>query len=213
MVFLLGFLLGALINHRTSERKAPLTPLPARLSSKGRISTTLLLTTFGLFVFVFIVTHVVDIPWASTSVRNALGGAEIFDKKPSFSTNEVYARLEQFSSEGFAAYKRFTYTIDVLFPATFFVFLFTLAMFVTQQRLLTASVRKVILSLPVVWILMDFIENIIIYHLLSGFPLRDHFLAGILGFVTVTKFGFLLLSILIPSILLAVLRKLPARTC
>lgn len=78
-------------------------------------------------------------------------------------------------------------------------------------RVFLSGFLKLMLSLPVLWISMDVLEKIIIYRLLSGFPQRDQFLARILGFVEVIKFGFLLLSVLIPSVLLTVTRKRPEK--
>ncbi|MFV8326710.1 hypothetical protein [Flavobacterium sp. ZS1P14] len=168
-------------------------------SARGT-SGKILLFTFFIFICIFIVTHLFPVPYGLEIVHNALGGLEIFDKQPSFSSNEVYNRLQSFLLEGLEVYKRFTYTIDIIFPLTFFSFLITLARFVTQRTSLSKYLVNAIIVLPFIWLSFDLLENLIVFILLSEFPIRNNFLGSLLGFVTATKFGLLFLSILIPLI-------------
>lgn len=207
-IFLLGFLFGSLISEiRRSKSTGNLQTHFDSPDSERGISGKNLLFAFLIFIGVFVITHFFPIPYGSKTVQNALGGFEIFDKHPSFSSNEVYARLQSFPFEGLELYKRFTYTVDIIFPVTFFYFLITLARFVIERTSLSTFLGKAIIVLPFIWLSLDLLENSIVFTLLSEFPIRNNFLGDILGFVTATKFGLLFLSILEPSLFYVFARK------
>jgi hypothetical protein len=58
------------------------------------------------------------------------------------------------------------------------------------------------MAVPILWLSMDFIENAIIFNLLNDYPVKHYVLAGSLGYITITKFSLLLLSILGPTLLI-----------
>jgi len=171
------------------------------------VSTKVLLLAFLIFAGVFVITHLFPMPYGAKAVQSALGGLPLFDKQPSFSIEEVYSRLQAYSSDGFNDYKRFTYTVDLIFPLAFFYFLVTLSRFVVERISLSNFLTKAIIALPFIWLGFDLLENSMVFTLLSGFPNRIDFLAGILGFVTAAKFGLLLLSILVPPVFLVFGKK------
>jgi len=205
-VFLLGFLFGTM----TTEKRTSHETAAASGSRQRSTSGKLLLQTFLVFLLVFVITHLFEIPLGSKTVSRLLGGVEIFDKQPAFSSAEVYARVAQFPAYGLLDYKRFTYTIDVLFPAALLLFLFTLARFAAQRVAVPKYVGRALIGLPFAWFASDLAENAIIFTILSLFPAENAFLASSLGFVTVTKFGLLLLSIVVPSLLIIVAKRSPA---
>ena len=163
----------------------------------------MLLGSFVIFAIVFVGTHFFEIPRSSKAVTKALNGLEIFDKKPSYSSDEVYARMEMFPEYGRMLYKQFTYTIDVLFPITLFVFLILLARFTINKFRLSKPLQIGLQIIPVTWISMDFVENAIVFSLLDQYPAKNHFLAGSLGYITLIKFTLLLLSIIAPAAIIA----------
>lgn len=197
-IFLLGFVFGTMVNKLGSSPNGQL---------KYKTSKKQLLQAFLIFLLVFVVTHIFPIPWGSKVVSQQLGGVEIFDKSPVFSSTEVYERISLFPAEGLKAYKRFTYTIDILFPVSFFVFLFAFARFVSQRITIRKYLVNVLISLPFFWFAFDLLENAIIFTILAKFPDKHELLASSLGFITVIKFSLLLLSILTPSLLFIVANK------
>lgn len=200
-IFLLGFVFGTLANEKKSRSGS----MPAMSSDNlvpYKISAKKLSLTFLIFLLVFVITHVFDIPWGVKYVSQKLGGLNVFDKHPVFSGTEVYERIKLFPKEGVLAYKRFTYTVDILFPFSFFIFLFTYARFVYERKILSKYLAIILIGLPVVWFALDLIENTVIFSVLSVLPGQFHFLTGSLGFITAAKFSLLLLSILTPSLLL-----------
>jgi hypothetical protein len=193
-IFLLGFLTGSLAGKGFSNSNNP--------ANESGITGKVLLGSFVIFAIVFIGTHFFDIPRSSKAVSKALNGLEIFDKKPSYTSAEVYSRIELFPENGRLLYQQFTYTIDVLFPITLFVFVFLLSRFVINKITMCRTSQIILMAVPVLWLSMDFIENAIIFNLLNNFPVKHHVLAGSLGYITITKFSLLLLSILAPTVMI-----------
>lgn len=207
-IFLFGFIFGTL----ASKKNASISNSIEESSQKNlfptiKISNNKLIQTFLVFLLVFIATHMFELPWSSKAISHLIGDLEIFDKKPVFSSAEVYKRVSQFSNEALIVYKRFTYTIDILFPLSLFTFLFTFARFVTQRIIIPKFLATVLAGLPFFWFAFDLIENAVIFTILSKFPTQSEFLAGSLGFITVIKFGLLLLSIFMPSLLFIIKQK------
>ena len=208
-IFLIGMVFGSMINDRTQNKAiiksgAFSNPNPI---SQPKTSKKILVQTFIFFLLIFIITHFFEIPYGSKSVSRILGGIEIFDKSPVFTSTAVYDRLNQFSTVGISVYKRFTYTIDILFPLSFFAFLLTFARFTSQRLKIKNNFTKLLIWLPILWLASDLLENTIIFYILTIFPTKNEILGGSLGFITVMKFGLLLLSIFAPSIIYILFKK------
>lgn len=202
-VFFLGFFAGGMAT--SFFRRA--SPVDMESGSvHGQTSAKALLIAFVVFATVFVATHMSPQFGGSKAISVAMHGMPILDQRPSFSSDDVYQRLDAFGMAGRDMYQRFTYSSDVVFPLTLLVFLSLLAKFVAQRSLLSIRWRKALVALPFVWFASDMLENAIVYSLLSQFPVRNDALGGMVGFVTVAKFGLLLLSIAVPAVCLAVLK-------
>jgi hypothetical protein len=196
-IFLLGFLAGLLLGKGS----------PASAGASGDLKTSaitgrMLLGSFAIFALVFVGTHFFEVPRSSRAVTKALDGLEIFDKKPSYTSDEVYSRIAMFPEKGRLLYMQFTYTIDILFPLTLFTFLILLTRFTTNKFSVSKPWQIGLHVLPVAWISTDFIENAMIFNLLDRYPANIDFIAGTLGYVTIMKFSLLLLSILAPTVII-----------
>jgi hypothetical protein len=191
-IFFIGFLIGKLTAATQTDQNAP--------TDNKLIKGSLVITSFILFAVVFAVTHFFELPASSKAVSRALDGAQIFDKSPSFSSNEVYQRMSHFPAAGIYLYKRFTHSIDIIFPLSFFLFLILLSKLLIQRLQVKPIIIPILTALPIIWLGCDLVENGIIYYLLNDFPERHNLLAGILGYLTITKFAFLLLSVAMPAL-------------
>jgi hypothetical protein len=188
-IFLLGFVFGLIYSNQGEEKDRTKAYQPS-----GKI----LFLTFLIFILVFLITHIFEVPSSSRQVRRLLNDQEIFDRNPVFSSSEFYSKVKTFSDEGISTYKRFTYTIDILFPISFFLFLITFARYVSQRPPISKNGKYVLIVFPILWLLYDLIENLMIYILLSEYPKQLIFLAGSVGNVTIMKFGLLICSVLAP---------------
>lgn len=193
-LLLLGFVFGLLF----SDVRKSKTSTTTEGFSATRPSVSKLFYTFFIFLLVFIITHFYEVPYGSKQISRLLDGQEIFDKKPLFTSQAVYAKIASFPEFGIEAYKVFTYTIDIIFPISFFFFLFTLAQFIVRRVKIPKLLQSSIVILPIFWLASDIIENGIIYSLLSNYPNRLDVLAGMLGYVSFVKFALLFLSIIAP---------------
>lgn len=132
-------------------------------------------------------------------------------QKPIFGSDAVYHYMQSFTEIGIRVYKRFTYTIDVIFPLSMLLFLYTFSKFTLQRVALTKYFFKTVKLLPWIWFGFDMLENANVFYLLSEFPKQHLFVAGSLGWITVTKFVLLFLSLLLPALLLLFPKKLQKR--
>lgn len=206
-IFLLGFVFGTLVNKKEAITSNSIEKSSQKNLFKTKTSKNKLIQTFLIFLLVFIATHMFELPWSSKAISHLIGDLKIFDKRPVFSSAEVYKKLSLFSEEALITYKRFTYTIDIIFPLSLFIFLFTFARFISQRITIPNYIATVLIGLPFFWFAFDLIENAVIFNILSKFPTQSEFLAGSLGFITVIKFGLLLLSIFTPSLLFIFIQK------
>lgn len=197
-IFFLGFIVGGLV---TRER-----PHNTSTAREGRQ----LLVAGILVLLVFVATHAFAMHGGARHTSDLLGGQAMFDQRPSFNADEVYQRIARFSAAGREAYRKMTYTSDLVFPLALFYFLFRLARYVARsgapRSALSPKFVKFATIVPVLWLLTDLGENAIVYTLLSRFPERNDALAGMLGFVTDAKFALLVASVVVPAVLLRVMR-------
>ncbi len=195
IIFFLGFVLGSLA---TRGRLTPTSVPRPKVTVRG------LLWPLGALVVLFVLTHVVAGHGGPKAVEEALQGQAIFDQRASFTSVEVYERIQAFGAAGRDAYKRMTYTTDLVFPCVLFTFLVQLARFVSERATSPEALRSLTLALPVAWLVSDFVENAVVFHLLNDFPIRHAGPAGVLGVITSVKFTLLVASVATPAIVSAV---------
>ncbi len=159
-----------------------------------------------VFAVVFAATHVYPQFGGAKAITVATHGMPILDQRPSFSSHDVYLRLEAFGEIGRAMYQRFTYSVDVIFPLSLLAFLVLLSRFAARRISVTGFSRKLFGALPFIWFGTDMLENAMVFTLLAQFPMQNEFLGAIVGLVTVAKFSFLLLAIASPAVLMVVMR-------
>jgi hypothetical protein len=212
-IFILGLVFGIMFTEKKRGIIATSSMASTRQGAivQHKTSGSKLFQTFVMFILVFVITHMFEIPWGSKAVSQALGGVEIFDKGPVFSSTEVYNRISKFPIEGLFAYKHFTYTIDIIFPLSFFAFLLTFARFVSQRIKIPKYLVNILIGLPFFWFACDLIENAVIFSLLSIYPDQSIILSSSLAYITTVKFGSLLLSIFTPSLLFIFANKVTSR--
>jgi hypothetical protein len=162
-----------------------------------------LLAALALALVVFAVTHFTPIPGGLTELRTAIGGQSILDLQPSFSSDEVYARLGAFGETGRMLYQRFTVSTDVIFPLTMAAFLYLFAQFAATALGASATPHTVIVCLPIVWFGLDMTENAMVFAMLSAYPERLDAVGASLGYVTTAKRVALLVAVAAPVLMLA----------
>jgi hypothetical protein len=190
------FLVGALTGFAAATPRAG-GSLPSTAAA-GTVSRTALVSTLGVFLITLLATHFAPIPGGVRALRASVNHQKLFDQSPAFSPDEIYRRIVAFGEVGRETYQQFTYTTDVIFPFTLFLFLFVLARF-TGERAALAKLTRISLSIgPVLWFVSDLVENGVVYFLLKTYPTRHALPATMLAYVTMSKFSLLLASFVLP---------------
>lgn len=157
---------------------------------------------FVLLILVFSVTHFATFPGSVEYFNEAAHNQALLDLKPEFSADKVYERLDNFGNDGRAAYLKLVPTIDLIFPISAFIF------FLIFGRLAAEKYGHSLYSryywiLPSTYLLMDFLENAFVVLLLLNYPERLDVIASVLGFISVTKRVFMIISFGLPLLLLS----------
>jgi hypothetical protein len=148
--------------------------------------------------------HALDFPGSVPNFVRSSGGGVLLDVKPSFSEEETYQRLSAYGEQGRNNYAFRNLTIDVLLPLAVFPALFLLMLHALDRSSPGRVTRAFLYSLPLIYVIFDFAENGTVLLLLSYFPDRMHFLAGILPYLTVIKRTASLLSLAVPLVIFSV---------
>jgi hypothetical protein len=164
----------------------------------ARPSLQALLLALALAVVSYIVTHLLPIPGGLRQVMTATGGP-LLDQIPSFSGEEVYARIATFGAQGRELYRHFAFTTDIIFPLTWMPFLFLYARSAYSQLGAPLAARLLLLAFPVVYLIADIIENVFVWIMLTDFPAPHPFLGGAMVYPTAVKWLALISALLIPT--------------
>lgn len=108
----------------------------------------------------------------------AYSGVGLIDRKYGYCPAELADMLEKYGPEGRQLHLIIYWTADLLFPAVYFL-LFTVAL------IRTGAVR--FHRLPILLVVMDFLENSSVGYLLWKYPEFNRSLAGAAGVFTLTK--------------------------
>ncbi len=149
------------------------------------------------FLVVFAV-HFLDFPGSVPRFKEISGGEVLFDQSPSFSVDAIYKRLSDYGKDGREEYAFRNVTVDILLPLSLLPFLLLLTLHAIRPLQLNHSLRVLLLSLPVVYVVFDFAENAGALMLLNNYPTRMELMAGILPYVTLVKRVASLLALVVP---------------
>jgi len=210
-VFLAGFASGVMLTPYAKALGKKWQPKDD-ISALGEVASTRFSGRFALgalaaFIMVFVGTHLVELPYTMVALREITGGLPLFDQKPSFSAEDVYNRLTQFGPQARRIYLSFVYTADLVFPLSFLVFLTSFAGFVGERVAISPRFRNLMLVLPFIWFILDMLENSMTFALVAQFPRPTNVIGGLIGYVTVAKFSFLAITLLVPPVVLALFRR------
>ena len=200
-LFLLGFISGFCVRAEGGAKSDVFETKP----SNRRWPLALALLTV---IVVFVSTHLMPSFGGVHAVERAAHGLPVLDRAPAFDPGEIMQRLESFGPVGRAAYKRFTYTSDIVFPVTILAFFLLLARFLRGLR--PTKIGWILFIFPSAWLLTDLAENVLVYSVIDAFPVVSK-AASVLGEVTVAKFTLLFASIIMPMLYLLLLKRRVAK--
>jgi hypothetical protein len=194
---------STLLRKNENSNASTLSVLGFRLH---RSSTGLKAFLAFLFVFfLFTITHLLQFPGSVGYLMEITGGQKTFDLSPSFSSVETYERLEAFGQLGRTMYMRTMFTVDLIFPASMFVFLYLFSRYAFPGSSMRTTILIALRMLPVGYVTLDLLENLSIFFLLAKFPDKLEFIGSNIGYLTVGKRIFMMAAIIVP--LIALIKK------
>lgn len=155
-------------------------------------------------VLVVGVVHFVDFPGSVPDFQQASGGGTLLDAVPAFTPDGVYERLDAYGAEGRQNYAFRNVTVDILLPLSVLPFLHLFMLRAVATVSVGRIARLTLLSMPLVYVIFDLLENSIVLVLLNQYPNRMDGLAMSLPYVTVVKRIGSLLALGVPLVLLGV---------
>jgi len=126
----------------------------------------------------------------------------LLDASPAFSASDIYKRLGEYGETGRRNYQFRNMTVDVLLPLSVLPVLFLLMRKALTAFSLRQFTRAALLSLPLIYVTFDLVENSIVLMLLRNYPERLDALAGILPYATIVQRLASLLAIAVPLTML-----------
>lgn len=181
---------------KTNKRYSP-------LKTGNKATGVHVLIALVILLSLFSITHLLKFPGSVGCLREITNGQNSFDLQASFSSTETYQRLEAFGEKGRQVYMQTMLTVDIIFPLSMFVFLLLMSKYTSQRWGMKPGVARLLSSLAIGYVVLDFLENLTIFFLLSNFPDRLEFLGSYIGYLTLGKRISMAGAIIIPIVLLA----------
>ena len=162
-------------------------------------------------LFVVLAVHLLQFPGSVPDFHRASGGGVLLDAKPAFTPDETFERLAGYGEEGRRNYSFRNVTVDVILPLSVLPFLVLLIRKAIAPFAFGAGLRAVMLSIPLVYVAFDLLENASVLVLLANYPRRMNALAASLAYTTVVKRAASLLAIALPLVMMG-LQSVRTRT-
>jgi hypothetical protein len=165
-----------------------------------------------IFLALFIVMNAAILPWAGGRIDSYSGGVGPIDLQTSYTPAQVYAMVAAYGEQGRSFYILFELIGDSLYPLIYGGFFALLLTFLWQRALPANQAVQKINVLPVILILVDFVENAGIITLLATYPSQLTAVAQITSLFTSLKwilFGTSIVAILAGFAFLALAKLRP----
>ncbi|HYX35096.1 MAG TPA: hypothetical protein VE954_18520 [Oligoflexus sp.] len=138
-------------------------------------------------LLMFFAIHFLKFPGSVPDFEEASGGGALFDNAMEFSADGIYQRLESFGDKGRENYRFRNLSTDLILPLSLFPFLFLWMRRSTERFMSKPAIRRLLLSLPLMYVVFDFIENVLVVVLIDHYPQHFDGLASTLAYVTILK--------------------------
>lgn len=136
-------------------------------------------TLFALFI-VFV------LPQVATYSNEALGDSVSPDTSLFYSAKDIYQMAENYGPSGRAAYINLRWTFDLVWPLIYTLFL-VLWIIKLSQYLSFYKVTRFLFILPIIGMVLDFLENIGATIIMYRYPLSSRIIATITPVMTFLK--------------------------
>ncbi len=122
------------------------------------------------------------------------GGAGILDLQNGYSVNRAYEILSGLGPAGRAYYLRAILPMDFIFPLTYTLFYLSTMLWILKATPALNKWMNLIVFVPLLTVLFDYAENIMIINMLVSFPQQLTLTAKAANVFTMLKFNFVSLN-------------------
>jgi hypothetical protein len=133
---------------------------------------------FAVTIGAFFAENFLYFPLSVPYMKQLAAGAPLLDMRPGYSPGAVYDLFDGLGQTGRGAYLRLLWTIDLLLPALFGIFLVSA---------IGRGALRAWKAIPLLAAACDYTENITITVLLLRYPMQEPALAQLASIFTVTK--------------------------
>lgn len=126
----------------------------------------------GVALVIFVVFSVLALPGQSAIAERYSQGSGSPDTSLFYSGGDLYAMAKWYGQEGRAAYIRARWTFDLAFPLVYTFFLATAASWLLNKLLPAGSRWRLLNLVPIIAMLLDFLENTATTLVMARFPTR-----------------------------------------
>ena len=133
---------------------------------------------FALAIGAFLAENLLYFPLSVPYMKMLTAGAPLLDMRPGYTSGDAYHLLDVLGQTGRGAYLRLLWTIDLLLPALFGLFL---------SSAIRRGAFRAWQSIPLLAAACDYAENITITILLVRYPMHEPAFAQLASIFTVTK--------------------------
>ena len=144
-------------------------------------------------------------PIGVAGLLKVTGGISILDFETRYSADFAYEWLESMTEAGRSFHLTKIMPLDIVYPPAFMAFMFSWLGLLLKSNTTEDSPLRFGLLMPVIYLLLDWTENIGITLMLVNYPQRFDMVAVATGMVTSVKKVFVLLTLILFVIELIVL--------
>jgi hypothetical protein len=142
------------------------------------VSRTGFAVLFALATGALLAENLLRFPLSVPYMKELAAGAPLLDMRPGYTPDDVYHLFDTLGQSGRGAYLRMLWTIDLVLPALFGLFLCS-----AMRRGAFRASR----SIPVLAAVCDYAENIMVTILLLRYPMHEPAFVQLASVFTVTK--------------------------
>ena len=150
-----------------------------------------------LCLVVFLIFSALVLPTQSSGKDDQSRDLRIPDLSFYYSAEDLYQMAESYGDEGRQAYIKARFSFDIAWPAVYAAFLCTSISWVLKRTFKTESILQIGNTLPLLGVLLDFLENISTSVLMSRFPKPTPLIDVTATYFTMLKWVFVAGSFLL----------------
>jgi hypothetical protein len=148
----------------------------------------------SILALIYILMQLFVMQKADAEIRNLSGGVGPIDLQFAYSRQKVFSMLEAYGEVGRNFYLTIELTADLIYPLIYTLLLCMLIVFLFEKLNAGAVLISRILLLPLLALVFDYLENIMLIMMLQLYPATDGTLALAASFFTSAKWVAALLS-------------------